>query len=77
MFPVPISLAHSCCSCSGIILSSVAEPHHYYAAPAPGKNFDVAPAPSLLYSRPTFLKSKKVNIRVGIFSNGLICLKSL
>jgi hypothetical protein len=24
--------------------SSVAEPHHFYAAPAPGKIFDAAPA---------------------------------
>jgi hypothetical protein len=24
--------------------TSVKEPHHFYAAPAPGKNFDVAPA---------------------------------
>jgi hypothetical protein len=28
---------------------SVAEPHHFYAAPAPGKNFDAAPAPTLGY----------------------------
>jgi hypothetical protein len=39
--------------------SSVAEPHHFYAAPAPGKNFDAAPAPAalaptLLYSRQKF-----------------------
>jgi hypothetical protein len=26
----------------------VAEPHHFYAAPAPGENFDAAPAPTLL-----------------------------
>jgi hypothetical protein len=25
---------------------SVAEPHHFYAAPAPGKNFDAFPAPA-------------------------------
>jgi hypothetical protein len=24
----------------------VAESHHFYAAPAPGKNFDAAPAPA-------------------------------
>jgi hypothetical protein len=24
--------------------TSVAEPHHFHAAPAPGKNFDAAPA---------------------------------
>jgi hypothetical protein len=35
-------------------ITSVAEPHHFYAAPAPGKNFDAAPAalaPNLLYSK--------------------------
>jgi hypothetical protein len=48
--------------------SSVAEPHHFYAAPAPGVNFDAAPAapapaapapapaPTLLYSKAKFLK---------------------
>jgi hypothetical protein len=44
---------------------SVAEPHHFYAAPAPapGKNFDAAsapaapaPAPTLLYNKAKFLK---------------------
>jgi hypothetical protein len=29
-----------------IVLSSVAEPHNFYAAPAPGKNFYAAPAPA-------------------------------
>jgi hypothetical protein len=38
------------------VKSSVAEPHHFYAAPAPGKNFDAAPAPTLLYSKAKFLK---------------------
>jgi hypothetical protein len=33
--------------------SSVAEPHHFYAAPASGKNFDSAPAPAAL--APTLL----------------------
>jgi hypothetical protein len=48
---------------------SVAEPHHFDAAP--DKNFDAAPAPTLPYSRPTFFKSKKVNIRVRTFlTNG-------
>jgi hypothetical protein len=30
------------------VYTSVAEPHHFYAAPAPatGKNFDAAPAPA-------------------------------
>jgi hypothetical protein len=39
--------------------NSVAEPHHFYAAPAPGKIFDAAPdqaapAPTLLYSKAKF-----------------------
>jgi hypothetical protein len=50
-------------------VSSVAEPHHFYAAldPAPGKIFDAvpapaapAPAPTLLYSKKKFLKRTKV-----------------
>jgi hypothetical protein len=47
--------------------TSVAEPHHFYAAPdpAPGKNFDAAldpaaPAPTQLYSNEKFLKRTKV-----------------
>jgi hypothetical protein len=40
------------------IKASVAEPHHFYAAP--GKNFDAAPAPTLLYSKAKFLKRTKV-----------------
>jgi hypothetical protein len=42
---------------------SVAEPHHFYAAPAPGINFEaaqVAPAPTLLDSKAKFLKRTKV-----------------
>jgi hypothetical protein len=40
------------------------EPHHFYAAPAPGKSFDpalasAAPAPTLLYSKATFKKKLK------------------
>jgi hypothetical protein len=48
------------------VLCSAAEPHHFYAAPAPdqapGKNFDAAPAPAstLLYSKTKFLKRTKV-----------------
>jgi hypothetical protein len=43
------------------VFYSVAVPHHFYAAPAPGKNFDAAPAltalaPTLLYSKAKFLK---------------------
>jgi hypothetical protein len=33
-------------------LPSVAEPHHFYVAQAPDENFDAAPAPTILYSRP-------------------------
>jgi hypothetical protein len=42
--------------------SSVAEPHHFYAVPAPGENFVAAPAPAptLLYSKAKFLKGTKV-----------------
>jgi hypothetical protein len=43
--------------------SSIVEPHRLYAAPAPGKNFDAAPAapaPTLLYSKAKFLKRTKV-----------------
>jgi hypothetical protein len=47
--------------------NSVAEPHHFYAAPAPGKNFDAAPAPlapapapTLFYCKAKFLKRPKV-----------------
>jgi hypothetical protein len=40
--------------------NSVAKPHHFYAAPAPGVNFDAAPAPTLLYSKAKFLKRAEV-----------------
>jgi hypothetical protein len=52
-----------------LLTSSVVEPHHFYAAPPPGKNFDAAPAPAapapapaptLLYSKTKFLKRTKV-----------------
>jgi hypothetical protein len=36
------------------LLTSVAEPHHVDAVP--GKNFDVAPAPTLLCSKPAFFQ---------------------
>jgi hypothetical protein len=49
-----------------MIYQSVAEPHHFYAAPAPGENFDaaLAPAPTLLYSKAKFLKRTKVYTHV-------------
>jgi hypothetical protein len=46
--------------------TSVAEPHHFYAASAPalGKHFDAAPAPApaptLFYSKAKFVKRSKV-----------------
>jgi hypothetical protein len=48
-----------------LLLFSVAEPHHFYAAPAPGKIFDAAPspaapAPALFYTKAKFLKRTKV-----------------
>jgi hypothetical protein len=49
--------------CGTIVMVSVAEQHHFYAAPAPDKNFDaapVAPAPTLLYSKTKFFKQTKV-----------------
>jgi hypothetical protein len=45
------------------ILSSVAKPDNFDAAPTPGENFDAAPAapaPTLLYSTAKFLKGTKV-----------------
>jgi hypothetical protein len=52
-----LTVFRNCC----VIRISVAEPHHFYAAPAPGKNFDAAPAPAapaptLLYSKTKILK---------------------
>jgi hypothetical protein len=46
--------------------NSVAEPHHFYAALAPGKIFDAAPAPAptLLYSKAKFSKRTKVYTHV-------------
>jgi hypothetical protein len=44
----------------------VAEPHHFYAAPAPGENFDAASAPTLLYIKTKHFKGIKVNIRSDI-----------
>jgi hypothetical protein len=43
------------------VFSSVAEQHHFFAAlaPAPGKNFDAAPAPTLLYNKAKVLKYAK------------------
>jgi hypothetical protein len=40
---------------------SVAEPHNLYAVPALDKNFDVAPAPTLLYQDVFFLTNKSLH----------------
>jgi hypothetical protein len=57
------------CMWKHCVLHSVAEPHHFYAAPAPGEYFDAAPAPAapapapaptLLQSKAKFLKRTKV-----------------
>jgi hypothetical protein len=49
---------------ASLVLPSVSEPHHFYAAPAPGENFDAAPAPTILYSKAKFLKRTKVYTQV-------------
>jgi hypothetical protein len=43
-----------------VFFTSVAEPHHFNAALASGKNFDAATAPTLLYSKAKLLKRSKV-----------------
>jgi hypothetical protein len=60
-----------------LLLSSVAEPHHFNAAldPAQGENFDAAPypaapypaaiAPTLLYSKTKFGSEQKMRLRLG------------
>jgi hypothetical protein len=50
--------------------TSVAEPHHFYAAPAPGENFEAAPAapvpaPTLLCSRSKIFKGVKGTVTQG------------
>jgi hypothetical protein len=54
------------------VKTSVAEAHHFYAAP--GKNFDAAPAPTLVYSKPIFLKQTKVNERVEATLSLELCM---
>jgi hypothetical protein len=54
--------------------ASVAEPHHFYAGPAPGKNFDAAsapkaPAPTLLYNKGKFLKELKFKLMFKLSSS--------
>jgi hypothetical protein len=54
------------------VMCSVAVLHDVYAAPAPDKNFDAAPAltHNTGHSKPTFWKRTKINIRIGdIFSH--------
>jgi hypothetical protein len=55
---------------------SVAEPHHFDAASAPGKTFDQAPAPILLHGKSTFYKQTKANMRVRAkFSSDFNCYR--
>jgi hypothetical protein len=56
---------------SQTLLVSVAEPHHFSAAPAPDENFDAAPAPAptLLFSIANFLKRTKVLTHVLHFDS--------
>jgi hypothetical protein len=71
---IPLNLlVHKIVLTTTILFYSVAEPHHFYAAPALGKNFDAAPAPAPApptpapippLTEPTFLKQAEVNIRV-------------
>jgi hypothetical protein len=42
------------------LATSVGEPQHFYAASAPGENFDAAPVPTLLYRKAKSLKRTKV-----------------
>jgi hypothetical protein len=53
-----------------------ANPHHLYMPPVPDKNFDAAPAvlalapapaPTLLYTMPTFLKRLKFKAKLSEF----------
>jgi hypothetical protein len=46
------------------VKNSVAEPHNFFADPASDKNFDAAPALTLLYSQAKFLKQNKVKTQV-------------
>jgi hypothetical protein len=73
---LPVVLIYHCV----LYRSSVAEPHHFYAAP--GETFDAAPAtpapdpapaPTLLYSRSKFFKGVKGNIRSDIFFLLILC----
>jgi hypothetical protein len=63
---------------SDVQQSSVAEPHHFYAAPAPGENFDAAPAapaPTLLYSKAKFLKRHMLKLFCSYYSVRFLLLK--
>jgi hypothetical protein len=71
MPPPPHAAAASC------EVISVAEPHHSYADPAPGKNFDAAPAHSLLYTKQTFFRQTMVKTKrlLAIVSSDFYDLK--
>jgi hypothetical protein len=57
----------------GWVKTIVAEPHHFEAAPAPGKFVGAAPvapaapAPTLLYTKPTFQNKQKLTKWAGKF----------
>jgi hypothetical protein len=64
----------------GLFQHQCAEPHHFYAAPAPGNNFDAAPAsaPTLLYSQQNFkneLKFKHMKLSCSFDTVLFILLK--
>jgi hypothetical protein len=55
-----------------IVVTSVAEPHHFDAAPAPGKNFDAAsghaaPAPPYYILSQIFPNKQKLTLGIGQF----------
>jgi hypothetical protein len=59
-----------------MVFNSVAEQHHFYAAP--DKNFDAAPAPAptLLYSRSKIFKGVKSNIGSDNLFLMILCNKN-
>jgi hypothetical protein len=64
-----------------MVIHSVSEPHHFYEAPAPvlapGKSFDAAPTPTLLFSKAKFLKEHMLKLQylVHMILYNLYCCK--
>jgi hypothetical protein len=58
-----------------VVASSVVEQHHFNAALALCENFDADPAtaPYLKYTKPTFWKQTKDNLKVGAMFSSDIC----